>query len=460
MRKVDILPENLALDDEWNSTDIANFEDFSTSEEEVGAVEKVLGRRERVTGIQYLVVGVGSGIDNARWLPLQSLPNNVATAALLHSFDTASTNFEDGIEDDMTDGSLTDEAQIDLDVQEAMDESRDDEDLEERRKACMTDDQIARLLSKQEELGLGSRNLILFDGADEGAFGASGLDKNDFKSFYNAGRSHKIKKRAEGSSAIATISPRLVGPDPYDGFDVMDFNRASLRKRQKGKGANIDFQLSDSEMERSLEAAWQKDRSKKRVRKEARAELRAQGLLGKKKDHRPDLKAKYSDGITFDQIKVEIAHFLNSPMESLSLPPMDASARKIVHEVGHKLALKTRSMGSGITRFPILYKTSKTRKFDDGAFAHIGRKFMPRLGQRKKHRGQGAIARGRSGPGAVYRDGEEVGGSAPELSVENKGRAMLEKMGWSSGKALGAPNNQGISEPIAQIVRTTRAGLG
>ena len=59
-----------------------------------------------------------------------------------------------------------------------------------------------------------------------------------------------------------------------------------------------------------------------------------------------------------------------------------------------------------------------------------------------------------------YRDGEIVGAAAPELGQENKGRAMLEKMGWSTGTALGALNNKGIMQPLAHVVKTTKAGLG
>ena len=61
---------------------------------------------------------------------------------------------------------------------------------------------------------------------------------------------------------------------------------------------------------------------------------------------------------------------------------------------------------------------------------------------------------------ATYRDGEIVGAAAPELGIENKGRQMLEKMGWSSGTALGALNNKGILQPVASVVKTTKAGLG
>lgn len=40
-------------------------------------------------------------------------------------------------------------------------------------------------------------------------------------------------------------------------------------------------------------------------------------------------------------------------------------------------------------------------------------------------------------PTASYNDGDIVGGSVPEICPENKGRMLLEKMGWSSGEGLG-----------------------
>lgn len=36
---------------------------------------------------------------------------------------------------------------------------------------------------------------------------------------------------------------------------------------------------------------------------------------------------------------------------------------------------------------------------------------------------------------------------------------MLEKMGWSSGTALGA-DNKGILQPVTQTMKRNKAGLG
>lgn len=68
---------------------------------------------------------------------------------------------------------------------------------------------------------------------------------------------------------------------------------------------------------------------------------------------------------------------------------------------------------------------------------------------------------GRSGNKALtLREGEIVGASVPELGQENKGRTMLEKMGWSKGMSLGALDNQGILEPVVQVMKRSKAGLG
>jgi hypothetical protein len=55
-------------------------------------------------------------------------------------------------------------------------------------------------------------------------------------------------------------------------------------------------------------------------------------------------------------------------------------------------------------------------------------------------------------------EGATVGGSAKPLGAENKGRAMLEKMGWSKGTGLGKQKD-GILEPIFHKVKNTKTGL-
>lgn len=147
---------------------------------------------------------------------------------------------------------------------------------------------------------------------------------------------------------------------------------------------------------------------------------------------------------------------------------MDHKSRRLVHEIANNLTLRSKSIGKGNNRFPILYKTSRTGSFDAGALnAIISRVGSGRyLSKKDKLGGSGSnVSRRRFGGGfnhaaVSYHDGEIVGAAAPELGEDNKGRAMLERMGWSTGTALGALNNKGIMKPVAHVVKTTKAGLG
>ena len=155
----------------------------------------------------------------------------------------------------------------------------------------------------------------------------------------------------------------------------------------------------------------------------------------------------------------------------LSLIPMDKRQRIMVHEIANAFNLKSKSIGGGRSRYPVLYKTSRTVMFDQDAVGEIEARLaqkwsLPHVNRRTQHgakvtketgKRQG---RGASGAAVSYRDGEIVGAAAPELGIENRGRAMLEKMGWSTGTALGAVNNKGIMQPVIHVVKTTKAGLG
>lgn len=144
---------------------------------------------------------------------------------------------------------------------------------------------------------------------------------------------------------------------------------------------------------------------------------------------------------------------------------MDKAERKVIHEIANAFNLKSKSAGSGNKRFPILYRTSRTSAYVERTYAAVEakltRRFLPRMDVGGRKPVTNRTARGGFNSAAVsYRDGDIVGGAAPELGVENRGRAMLEKMGWSSGTALGALNNKGILQPVSHVVKTTKAGLG
>lgn len=100
--------------------------------------------------------------------------------------------------------------------------------------------------------------------------------------------------------------------DGYGRFDPMDWERPSIR-RKRGKGAKAKLELNldemDSDLERTLQAAWKTDRQKKTERKRQRQELRARGLLSKKRTAE-DPRIKYPGGMTTEQVVDELREFL------------------------------------------------------------------------------------------------------------------------------------------------------
>lgn len=144
---------------------------------------------------------------------------------------------------------------------------------------------------------------------------------------------------------------------------------------------------------------------------------------------------------------------------------MGKTDRKVVHEFANAFNLKSKSSGHGNKRFPVLYRTCRSLPYAESDFTilenRLKRRYFPRLNMKGESLATAAKRSSRTefSSAASYRDGDIVGASAPELGVENKGRAMLEKMGWTTGTGLGAAN-KGILLPITHTVKTTKAGLG
>jgi hypothetical protein len=155
---------------------------------------------------------------------------------------------------------------------------------------------------------MGSKELLLFDdAADADEEDGFTLPNRSLNPFMLPSQKKNRSKRPIGEFPAATALA-----DAYDGFNVMDFDRPSLKKKPKGrKGKLILDDVDDSELEESMQAAWNSDRIKKKERKQEREELRARGLLGSK-NGKPDLKQKYKEGMGIESIKDEIKSFLMS----------------------------------------------------------------------------------------------------------------------------------------------------
>ena len=248
----------------WDASNIEDLDDLSTSDGVMGEVQAIFSRRERNSGLQYLVVWEDQTIDEARWVPVTTL-TSVGAQAHIEEFEAEERLVAQfgAVSDDDDDDSLDSD---DMDEEDAEDE----EDLLQRKIDRMDDEQIARLLAKQEELGMGSNELLLFDDAtdadEEDGFTTSATNINPFV-LPSTKKTRSKRPRGEFPAATALA-------DAYDGYDVMDFERPSLKKKPKGrKGKLILDDVSDSELEESMQAAWDNDRIKKKERKQEREEV-------------------------------------------------------------------------------------------------------------------------------------------------------------------------------------------
>lgn len=211
--------------------------------------------------------------------------------------------------DEESNGSIED-AELAAGLQDNMDNTEDDRDFLARKQARMTDEHIARLLAKQEELGLSSNELLLFDGDEDHS---SEKDDVVFQSAITQhSRQGKRRQRYQSTGAFpaAIELADMFDQDPYGDFDVMDHDRPSLKSAPRSRRNAPVFDISDIELEASLQLAWQKDRSKKKIKKREREELRGQGLLGA--NGQADLKVKYREGISFGDIRDELTEFMIS----------------------------------------------------------------------------------------------------------------------------------------------------
>ena len=290
-----------AFESGWDASDIADFDDLSTSDGVMGEVQAILSKRDREAGLQYLVVWEDHTVDGARWVPVSTL-TSIGAMSHIESFEAEAKLVAelDGYGEDSGDS-------YEIDVEDTADDD-DEKDLVQRKIDRMTDEKIARLLAKQEELGMGSNELYLFDDtADADADEEAAIPISRFKSTMTSSKSQcksrgarRLRDDFRGVNELA---------DAYDGFDVMDFDRPSLKKKLKGRKGKFIFDLSDSELEASMHIAWEKDRTKKKERKLEREELRVQGLL-RTKNGKPDLTAKYKEGMGIHDVKDEIKNFL------------------------------------------------------------------------------------------------------------------------------------------------------
>lgn len=217
---------------EWVRSNIEDLDDLSTSDGVMGEVQAIFSKRERENGLQYLVVWEDQTMDDARWVPASTLAG-IGAQSRIEEFEAEEklvAQFSELSDEDDDDSDDSDDIGIE-DVE-------DNEDLIQRRIERMDDDQIARLLAKQEELGMGSNELLLFDDdADADEDEEFAISRTKFSPIMLASKKTRAKRpRGEFPAATALA-------DAYDGFDVMDFDRPSLRRSRKVAKANLSLMM-------------------------------------------------------------------------------------------------------------------------------------------------------------------------------------------------------------------------
>lgn len=458
---------------DWDSDDLADFDDLSTTDEEIEDIDQVIRHRTRASGAQYLVVAEGTEASDAKWMLQRRLVSESAVKEIEIYEEIRKMNIEQDSADETEDSQESEDEEALHDLIDDI-ESEDDENARiMNHTSRMTDEQIARALAKQEELGWGGDELMLFDGEAPGddvvedAFGGGDdfIPFNLAKHTSNRGRSKRNKKQRDSFPSAEAFADAL-DEDPYGAFDVMDFERPSLKPKKKGRKSDFPWDLEDldDDLRDQLVSTWTKDREKKAERKRQKEEARLNATLDMAEGGDPAI------------IKARIRQFLVQDVEVLVLSPMESNIRASVHRLAKALKLNSRSEGKeglGVGRYPVLTKTPRTPPYTFETIYQVDalmntRKFFPKSmgwGKNKTPRTPGSARPRRTGgggvmAGATYRDGDVVGASAPEIGSENKGRAMLEKMGWSAGMGIGAIGNKGSIDHVTHIVKTSKAGLG
>jgi hypothetical protein len=197
----------------WDASNIEDLNDLSTSDGVMGEVQAIFSKRERKSGLQYLVVWENQTMDEARWVPAATL-TSVRAQAAIEEFEE-----EEKLVAQFVAVSDEDDDNDSVDSDDMVDEDNDnEEDLLQRKIDRMDDEQIARLLAKQEELGMGSNELLLFDDAadadEEDGFAVPATNFNPFMLPSSSKKTRSKRPRAEFPAATALA-------DAYDGFDVM-----------------------------------------------------------------------------------------------------------------------------------------------------------------------------------------------------------------------------------------------
>ncbi|SAM04673.1 hypothetical protein [Absidia glauca] len=196
-----------------------------------------------------------------------------------------------------------------------------------------------------------------------------------------------------------------------------------------------------------------------------------------------------------------IRDFINDDqLTSYQFAPMAKHSRKQLHLLATSYNLKSKSIGTGKTRYdvpsapidsgivkltffvscnrtPVITKTDRTfiptdRRYIDRFIRQSQTTVATESSTLRKHRMTDPTTKGKKGADGSSKKkgggggdlgpsthGTVVASDAAPITDSNLGHRMLAAMGWKAGSGLGS-NQEGITDPIEAVIRGKRRGLG
>lgn len=302
----------------WTHEDLKDFDNLSTSDEVLETVSQVLSKRQRPSGLQYLVVWAGEGVDEARWT-LRANLNVPGAHEMIQAFEEQEESVlkrlqsSDETDEETGDGEENDEWEDEWeDEDEDFEDERDEADLIERKQESMTDERIARLFAKQEELGINSDDIVIFDDDEDLEDGGEQMFSNRRPTRKIPGGKQRGRNKAYRHDPLVGVADSAPIGDDYGDFDVLDWEAPSLSAHRRRHGDIAAFGVSDPDLEKTLSESWAMDRRKKQAKKQEREGLRAHELVGKNGKPKAMSGTLFIDGLDLEQIRDGLEDFLES----------------------------------------------------------------------------------------------------------------------------------------------------
>lgn len=287
-------------------------------------------------------------------------------------------------------------------------------------------------------------------------------DESDESDEFDGASDEDLNSEEEGLEEILSLAR-----NQKKGFSIHDIEPTQTLKK-KGKGKNLRLDINDEiemELRADLMEQFQYQRQSRKLKK-----LRKKEKLHQEAVSKNDLSIKYDYMLHIKEIKEEFESLLHdASRESVRFPPLDGHGNKTLSKLAKHYNMKCiRCGGNGLLMYMKIAKVRKTFHYlpDYNQINYIMRQRPVFKRSDVKTRTKEEIQesdgkRTRNGPknDAYVKEGDIVGGKAPEIGANNIGRKLLEKLGWVKGEGLGAHGNKGISEPLLATVKKSKTGL-